>query len=204
MTSDMAYPLHWPLDRPRTPAHQRKPARFDVSLSRAVNQLHDELRRIDATYIVISSNLPGYEKAGVWRPYADAAQPRDPGVAVYFVLGTQPTCMTCDKWPKVRDNIRAIQLTLEAMRAQERWGASDRQAQFAGYRALPPSASDWRSVLNFSPGATPTRQQLRERYRELAFAAHPDRAANPVAAEEAMKKLGQALGSATAELGYDD
>jgi len=196
MDSEMAYPLAWPTGRPRTPERERVPSRFDVTLSRAVSALYTELGRIDARMIVVSSNLDGYEKAGVWRPYSHAKAPDDPGVAVYFIIDSQSTAMACDKWPIVRDNIRAISLTLESMRAMDRWGSSSRRQQFAGYKALAPSHSDWRTVLGFSMSERPTGDELRGRHRFLARAMHPDLGGS----HADMTKLNLALDAAIKEL----
>ena len=59
-----AYPLQWPDGWPRTPAHQRESDnRFGgsgkrVTMGRAVVQLMDELRRLGADDIIVSSNIP--------------------------------------------------------------------------------------------------------------------------------------------------
>lgn len=199
MKSEVAYPLSWPADRPRTPREERRAsAPYKVSLAEAVERVMDELRKIDASHIVISSNMRGYEKEGAWRPYHDSRRPQDGGVAIYFILDSQPTCMSCDKWPLVRDNLRSISLTLEAMRGMERWGAASRKAAFVGFKALPPSSSDWRSVLGYSPHDKPTVGGLKSRYRELAHKAHPDRGGSA----NDMSRLTDALKAAETSLGY--
>jgi hypothetical protein len=192
--STMVYPLRWPHDRPRAPAGERGPARFELPLAAALDDMLVEIERMGGTHIVVSSNMPGYEKNGVWRPYADAREPDDPGVAVYFVLDNQPTCMTCDCWSRVRENIRSIGLTLEAMRGMERWGAAQRRQAFAGFRALPPAASDWRTIFGVS--GRPAFAEVKKRYHELAAKAHPDHGGD----HAAMAKLNAALEAAQKEL----
>ena len=49
--------------------------------------------------------------------------------------------LACDKYVKMADNLHAICLTLEAMRALERWGAYTAEQAAEGARlALPPPA----------------------------------------------------------------
>ena len=85
--------------------------------------------------------------------------------------------MAIDQYHKVEDNLAAIAATLEAMRAIERHGGAQiLDRAFTGFTALPAptSARTWRTVMTFGE-STPTREQLKQRYRELASMRHPDK-----------------------------
>lgn len=190
-----AYPLAWPEHTPRTPAGRREFARFKMQFGTARDRVVNELKLLGARYVVLSSNVPTRHDG---LPYADMREPDDPGVAVYFDLRGHQHCLACDRWRKVRDNLHAIGLTVEALRGIARWGSSEiMQRAFAGFQALPPAPNDWRAVFGFdSTLPQPTLQGVRERFRRLAMQAHPDQGGN----HDAMTKLNQAMEAAEREL----
>ncbi|WP_392530201.1 J domain-containing protein [Nostoc sp. C117] len=171
MTENTAYPLTWATIYPRTPQHKRQAARFEVGFSTARDDLLNELRLLGAKNSVISSNVP-LRRDGL--PYASFREPDDPGVAVYFQIKDKSYALCCDRWLKVKDNLRAIGLHIAAMRGMERWGVGSVEQAFAGYQALPPQASErkWWEVLGVSPRAT--EDEVREAYLKLARQHHPD------------------------------
>ncbi|WP_334743093.1 hypothetical protein [Nostoc sp.] len=103
----------------RTSAVERQRAKFEVTFGVARHQLLDELRLLNVSELVISSNIP-LRRDGL--PYANHSPPEDPGVAVYFNLDGDPYVLACDRWNKVKDNLRAIGLHVLAMRGMQRWG----------------------------------------------------------------------------------
>lgn len=190
-TGDIHYPLHWPEGRARRSEQQRKNANFTYTMSQACEHMIAEVSRMGGRYVTISSNVKGYMKRGVWRPYADEPQVDDPGIAAYFDLNGDQICMVCDRWTLAEDNVRAIGKTIEAMRGIERWGASDLKQAFAGFRyALPAAPDDWQSVLNVKESAS--YGEIKKRYRELAAKAHPDKGGN----QHEMVRLNAALSAA--------
>jgi len=101
----------------------------------------------------------------------------DPGVAIYWDAkdGT-PKNMACDHWITVRENVRAIGLTIEGLRLIERCGASQLfERAFTGFARLPSGSErkPWWLVLGV--GHEATESAIRESYRKLALAHHPDR-----------------------------
>ncbi|MCC5632883.1 J domain-containing protein [Nostoc sphaeroides CHAB 2801] len=171
MNEIQAYPLTWTTIYPRTPQHKREAARFEVNFSTARNDLLNELRLLGAKNIIISSNVPTRQDG---LPYARHKEPDDPGVAVYFKIKDKSYALCCDRWRKVKHNLRAIGLHIAAMRGMERWGVGSVEQAFAGYQALSPQASErkWWEVLGVSPGASD--EEVREGYRKLARQHHPD------------------------------
>lgn len=123
--SNQAYPLCWPAGWPRTTT--RESGRFKTTLSAALNFLRKEVGLLGGKNLVLSSNCTlGHER------------PVDSGVVAYFLLKDQNIAIPCDRWRKVEDNVRAIGLTIEAMRGMERWGAKHMiKAMFQGFKALP-------------------------------------------------------------------
>lgn len=164
-----AYPLTWPLGRPRTrwPEHSN----FSVTLGRAIQDVQREVKLLGGSALIISSNLQ-LRRDGM--PYARASQPDDRGVAVYFTYKKKQMCFACDRWRKIEDNMRAIAKTIEALRGIERWGTGNMVEQaFTGFTALPAPVSWWQELELSGPDVT--RAQIEEAHRRLIMQHHPDR-----------------------------
>lgn len=174
-----AYPLTWSLIYPRTPHHKRKEAQFKVSFAVARDELLYELKLLDAFAVVISSNVP-LRQDGL--PLANFREPDDPGVAVYFRIrgknNDKNYVLCCDRWLKVKDNMRAVGLHIAAMRGMERWGVGSVEQAFAGYQALPPSLDKkWWDVLGVDVRASD--DEVRSAYIKLSKKYHPDGGTSP-------------------------
>ena len=77
-----AFPLDWPGDWERTPAHLRERPTYRVSDFRCIEELSHELRLLGAQQVVISSNI-ATKRDGTM--YANqSASVDDPGVATVF------------------------------------------------------------------------------------------------------------------------
>lgn len=191
-----ANPLQWPEGWPRT----ARPAwsRFSVSFSRARNGIMYQLDKMGVPdhRVVLSTNLP-LRRDGL--PYANTTEPDDPGAAVYWTTpDDQRRVMPCDRWDRVRDNLRAIELSLDALRGLDRWGTPgivDRA--FTGFTALPPAGVDWRSVFGIGAFAQVSLAQVKEIYHDLSRVAHPDHGGSP----HEQQRLNAAMAAATQELG---
>lgn len=170
-----AYPLQWPNAWPRSKYQQN--AQFKVTMGEAVEHLYNELDRLGASDVVVSSNMR-LRLDG--KPYAEQRRMDDEGVAVYFTLNGEQQCIPCDKWTTVKDNVRAIGLTVQALRSLERWGAKEMvNAAFRGFKALPETAivtpytkRPWHEVLEVAPTASP--EVIKASYRQKMLKAHPD------------------------------
>ena len=163
-------------------------------LAVARDELFAEIARMEGGYPVLSSNL-ALRQDGL--PRAQQAEPADPGVAVYFMRKGKQMVFACDRWDRTRDNVRAIQKTIEAMRGIERWGASDMlERVFSAFIALPSTSTkrQWREVLGFPPGAVPNRDGIESAFRNKAKSAHPDTGGST----EAMAELNAARQTALA------
>lgn len=172
----LSNPLRWPINLPRTKAP--RPAPFKVGHVKALSDLYDELERIGAASVAITSNAV-LNLNGTMR----ATQPRfvgDTGVAVYFVRKGREMVMACDRWNFIGDNIRAIGLSLAAIRGLDRWGASNAvEAALSGFVAIPEttgSGEAWWKVLGVDPFADAA--MIEAAYRANAKSTHPDRGGN--------------------------
>ncbi len=167
-----SYPLCWPDGYPRAKYPVR--SRFGAGTLAQVRALLDhEIRLLGGSEIIISTNMPTRQDGGV---YSNAKEPADSGVAVYFKRRGESVVLCCDRWRTVRENTRAIALSVAAMRGLDRWGVSEILSRiFKGFAALPApaTAEEWWRVLNVEPAAT--REEIKVRYRELIAEAHPDR-----------------------------
>lgn len=189
-----AFPLHWPAGWPRAKNPAR--SRFDVSFVAARDGLFEEISRMGGRYPVLSTNVE-LRRDGL--PYANQRTPEDAGVAVYFERKGKQMVFACDRWDRVKDNIRAIQKTIEAMRGIERWGASDiLERAFSAFEALPapgaPARRAWREVLGFEPPyGVITRERIEGAFRLSAKRAHPDAGGSTEAFTELQKARDEAL-----------
>ncbi len=206
-----AYPLAWPRGQART-TKARIYGQFEGTPGRIMQELIQELDRLVLgdkartktirDFVVISSNAPRL-KSGELSANAMLQHYPDPGVAVYFKRKGNPTCIACDRYDRIWKNLRAIQRTIEAMRAIERYGGSGLLDQaFRGFEALPApgdaQARTWREVMGFGPAGTPSAGDVDIRWRQLCKERHPDM---PGGSHEAMAELNTARDHALKELG---
>ena len=172
------YPLCWPVGWPRRESYKRNSSPYQVDFAKARDELLRELRLAGARHIVISSNVP-LRRDGL--PLAGMAEPKDPGVAVYFTNRKgAAVCIPNDAWRTVRENVRGIGYAVTALRMLERCGSSEViERAYAGYALLPETAgggvTHWHT-LGIDPGSSP--EAIKRRYRELAAVHHPDAGGN--------------------------
>jgi len=188
MTTETAqrYPLSWPAGWKRTtfrrqamfskrtrPSDQASAYRRKdrLGVGDGLDRLENELRRLGARNVVISSNLRRNLDGSITANQAKMLA--DPGIAVYFRLNNQPRVLACDRWDSAADNMAAIAGHIEALRTQDRYGVGTLDQAFAGYAALPPTAEDWAIVLGVA--TTATRDEILSAHRRLAAEHHPDK-----------------------------
>jgi hypothetical protein len=181
-----AYPLAWPPGWPRTPAHnQERGERFVtwtdnyrdghawrskglVSFAKARDGLLDEVARLGARNVVLSSNHP-LDRHGVPR---EGRRVEDEGIAIYFTLKGKALAMACDRYVSAAANMRSLALAIDAMRQLERHGGGAMiERAFSGFAALPAPGSPW-EVLGIAP--TKNTAAINDAYRAKARATHPD------------------------------
>lgn len=196
MTDDdepQAYPLQWPIGRPR--ARHRTAAAFRrggrrLEVADGVRRVLEELRRFRARSVAISTNIKPTLAGSLNR---ETPTNGDPGVAVYFRLGDEPHCVSCDRWDRVADNLAAVAADIEAQRGRLRWGCVDVLAAFAGQKLLPAAEqrTPWWVTLGFKdPPATVREIDQAERSGLMTY--HPDKKPGDQAAANAAAEITQA------------
>lgn len=130
---------------PETPTREPKNGQFKVGYQRLLDDLSAELERIDATSVVLEldiapSRVREFRNSFNGWPKADTRIKKDgtDGVVLNFEIARKSYRFACDTYWEWQDNLRAISLTLEALRAVARYGATKRNEQYRGYEALPP------------------------------------------------------------------
>jgi hypothetical protein len=164
-----AFPLAWPDGYAR--AKHRKDSPYKVSTEVALTDLLDELRLMGAKHVIVSSNVPLRRDGTMYRgDHSESAMP-DPGVAVYWdTKDGRPLVAPFDGWRTVRENVRAVGLTIAAFRAIERAGAIQLlERAYTGFARLPAPADCWKT-LGLDGAAL--RQALPELSRAAVNAAH--------------------------------
>ena len=173
-----SHPLRWPDGWPRTADGDRLDylAGWNQlsrrSLLAQCSRLHDEIRLLGATDIVVATNHP-VRRDG--RLAAVTRRMDDPGVAVYFTLGGRQMVLAQDEYWRLEDNIRSLALAVEGMRRVKRHGGPRMVAKaFDGFVALPGpgTISTWWHVLGVEESAPP--DAVRSAYRRLIRENHPD------------------------------
>lgn len=188
------FPLAWPAGWPRSgPVGGRRAAQFKVTREKAIRELGNEIARLGGRYPVVSSNVE-LRIDGQMR--MDRGEPVDRGVAVYFERKGKQQVFACDTFTTVKDNIRAIGLTIAALRAVERYGASNMMERaLSAFEALPAPKSCW-EVLGLAPGAGAG--AIQAAYITKAKALHPDAGGPPGAMTELNRARDDALKGAAA------
>ena len=127
------YPLMWPADWPRTELRNRvlgKPHlwRLLVNDRREPWTLGDTraglLKQLDllgASDVVINSN---FQMSNRGQPFAEGRRPADQAIAAYFKLDGVPMVMARDPYLEAEANMRALTLSILALRSIELHGGT--------------------------------------------------------------------------------
>lgn len=167
-----AYPLQWPAGYPRIARPSDNYKFYPSDFSSEAYKLQEELRRMKAKGVVISTNIP---VLGNGNPYAKYPKPVDTGVAAYFSVNNKAMAICCDKWNTVEANLRALAMSVEAMRGLDRWGVSQvMERAFMGFKALPERAAGfpWWDVLGVSRVCTV--KEVKDAYKKKSKIYHPN------------------------------
>lgn len=124
-----------------TPAHQRERSPYSAGLTSTLSLLSREFRAVACHRPVLEVAIPEGQWRVDGRPYA-RAQAEHPGVVLSLPSSAAgPLRFACDRYTSWPANLRAVALTMEALRAVERHGAVQAREQYAGFKALPPGAA---------------------------------------------------------------
>lgn len=179
-----------PLTDPKPPEGGRW-STFSAGLSSTIETLAAELRALGATNVVLELDLRERDIRLDGLPRADA-RPTHDGVALSFESKFGPlryaTAEFAGRWsqPAWQANLRAIALSMKALRAVDRYGVSKRGEQYAGWKALPAvgglqSEADARAFLEAEGGLAVA---LRRYHPDTAESFDPEAWARVVRAKE--------------------
>lgn len=136
----------WP--GPHTPKRGRAP--FRVAYDRTIADLAREIAMLSGGDVFCLANCDASHLRADGGLRADANLP-SPGIVL--VVGRSrvgPFQMPCDRYDRWQDNLRAIALSLAALRAVDRHGCTRRGEQYRGWQALPPGSGtatfEWTSA----------------------------------------------------------
>lgn len=122
----------WPTPGGRRSPEKRQRSRFEAHWSATLELLRYELGRLGADAVVIRLDLTDKDiRLDGW-PRANS-RPGHPGVVVEWQIGEAWYGRANDLYDDWHSNARVIALTLEALRAVERWGAVSGE-QYEGMR----------------------------------------------------------------------
>lgn len=179
MTSGSSDGINWPPNFERTPSAERSPNRsLDVTLSKAFDDLETTLDRLgvdDYDY-----EFDAQQRKTDKRPYS-RARPDDPSFVLRWSMGGEQYAVACDRYSRLRDNVRTVGMYLEEKRKMEGRPVATGESEFANAR-LPPADDDVvvaeasrapHDVLEVAPDAPA--HVVRGAYRELLQERHPDK-----------------------------
>lgn len=129
-----------PMAKPFAP-RQRRHSPFKATFSATLKALEKELRHLGAKDVVIEADcerdqlrLDGLLRVG--------ARLRSPGIVLSFNSKSGPLRFPCDTYMSHESNLRAITLSLAALRTVDRYGVTKKAEQYQGWQALPPTNTE--------------------------------------------------------------
>lgn len=181
-----------------TPAFRRQRTPYRVGLRKTLQDLDRELRAIGGRGPLLEVAIDERQFRVDGRPYARATA-EHPGVVLSIPRSDiGPLRFAADHLEHWQDNLRAIALTMEALRAVERHGAVRAREQYAGFKALPAGATPLPAAMTVEqaartlaeltdphqriPGlaaALAAGRMIDASYRKAARTAHPDAGGDP-------------------------
>ena len=167
----------WPGEKTKS----RKKAPFGVTYARMLDDLEREMRYLGAKDIVIQAYYRREDIRNDGWPRSSAPKPSDPGVVLGFVKRNgEEISFPCDTYMTYESNLRAITLTLTALRAIDRYGVTQKGEQYKGWAKLPAAAermsvAEAHAYIMIHTGVVvDSKDKLQEAYRSAAKKLHPD------------------------------
>lgn len=126
-----------PIDKwPGVPRSSWKSAPFRLTYPRRLDKLEEELAKLGAKDILIQLHLKRSDIRNDGWPKSDS-RPRNPGVIITFTdCRGNELSFPCDTYDDWYDNLYAVALSLEALRAVDRYGVTKSAEQYQGWRRL--------------------------------------------------------------------
>ncbi len=171
--------VDWPTGWDRTPSPDREPNKsYKMELRSAIEELQAEMRRLDVDDWRLSTDLD-HQSQNPNVPYANQPEPQDPGVVVRWTMDGAQYAVACDRYSRVRDNLRTVGLYIREKRKMEKRPVVTGESEFANAR-LPPGDDESvavgrappHEVLDVAPDADDA--TVKNAWRERVKEAHPD------------------------------
>jgi hypothetical protein len=121
---------------PETPSAERRYSQFKASWAKATELLYRELSYLGVTELILEIDVHPWDLRQDGMPRANA-RPQGPRVVVYATLPNRDLRIPCDTFRDHAHNLYAIALTLEKLRAIDRYGVTTQGEQYRGFTALP-------------------------------------------------------------------
>lgn len=120
---------------PHKPTANRRRALFKTSYPRTLYLLEREIEALGGKDVTMGVGLSETDIRLDGQPRANARAMGHPGVEITFHTPAGARSFSSDEFDDWQDNVRAIALSLEALRAVERYGVS-KGRQYAGFALL--------------------------------------------------------------------
>ena len=184
------------------PPSARRRSQFDSTWSATLALLAREIKALDGRNVAIEADVTERDirNDGMLRANARPETPavvvafetRQHGALLYrcdrFITGWRLGSEGVESW---QHNVRAIALTLESLRAVDRYGATETGQQYAGFKALPAGRATpastmtedeaWSIIGSYQPRSIRefrhehTAAELAAAYKAARIANHPDK-----------------------------
>lgn len=171
--------LDWPPELNRTAeAERERTAKFGVTLGSAISDIDSEMDRLSVDDWRLETAMPQRKTDRL--PYTSAAEPEDPGVVLRWIKDGDQYAVGCDRYDRVRDNMRALGLYLMEKRKMETRPIATVESEFATAR-LPPGDEESEAVVARKPphevlgvAPDPSESEVQDAFRALVKVTHPD------------------------------
>lgn len=187
----MSYVVRPISDRSWIGSTPKEPTRFNSKWSATIELLEREVAALKGRNLVIEMDVSEADLKLNGELRANA-RPSSAAVAVAFESKHGPLFYRCDRFytnwahqgPEWQHNVRAIALTLEALRSVDRYGATETGQQYTGFKALPAGRAMPASHMTYDQafetliaiaGPDADWDDDRSLFRKARAAAHPDR-----------------------------
>lgn len=129
---------------PHTITKPRQEARFKAPWSKTLLDLEHEIKALNGKNAIIGAGFRETDLRRDGMPRSDRRQApyMHPGVEVSFDSRLGRLAFATDEFTEWQDNVRAVALSMQALRAVDRYGVSKRGQQFAGFAQLTAGGPD--------------------------------------------------------------
>lgn len=175
----------WPY---KNTSPRRSRAAFSAPWSNTMKLLERELRMLHAYELVIGADFREQDLRLDGLPRSHARVPEHPGVELSFMTKAHGRLVyasdSCEWW---EHNVRSLALTLEALRAVDRFGGTRRGEQYAGFRQIAATSAARQASVEWG-------LQLVDRHggvRAAQRATHPDNGGDAIDFQSVMLVAGR-------------